>query len=65
MALVFKKSIEFSNLISILASGLNFEEGNIPSYVVTFFFSFSFFFLAISSSLRKFFRLLRLLWMMG
>lgn len=31
MALVFKKAIDFSNLISILASGLTFEEGNVPS----------------------------------
>ena len=31
VALVFKKSIEFSNLVSVSASGLNFEDGNVPS----------------------------------
>lgn len=31
MALVFKKSIGFGNLISISASGPTFEEGNVPS----------------------------------
>lgn len=51
-ALVFKKSIEFSNLIFILAPGLNFEEGNVSSR-----FTHTVAFLAISFSLGEFLRL--------
>lgn len=60
MALVFKRSIEFSNLISISASGLHFEEGNVPSCFTQAVGS-----RVISSSLRVFFRLPRWLWITG
>lgn len=52
VAPVFKKSIEFSNLISISASGLNFVEGNVP-----YCFTHAAAFLAIASSQGGFFGL--------